>query len=316
MDVDLPLGDLEPPTQDLAMLYPGSTEIAEESELVIDKPPMDALLSYELPIEKPPPPLPPAPRPPRRRDRQAEARRRKEKLAATAASRDEDEAPRQSSMSLTIVIPGTESGTPAREATATTSPASVTIRIPPKVPSIRVEQVLLDSGAVVESPTQAEEGEMQVPEDKQAFKSEFQEDKRVHVEEKQGPAAALPTEKLVISIPPISSKLSSIRSPAETATESTLATAFPEPPKTPVTSATTTPPNTGTSKKSAPRKRNSVVGLGSLETPLVISDVDNKSSFKLFDQGWILPANTKRGGRSMAIENQPGPPRKRSKYGE
>lgn len=50
--------------------------------------------------------------------------------------------------------------------------------------------------------------------------------------------------------------------------------------------------------------------------PLTVEDVDSRQSFKMFEVGWILPADQKRGGRP-AVERQPlPPPRKRAKICE
>lgn len=48
--------------------------------------------------------------------------------------------------------------------------------------------------------------------------------------------------------------------------------------------------------------------------PPIVESVDNKQSFKMFDQGWILPENQKRGGRgAVAIESLQTPVPKKSK---
>lgn len=58
-------------------------------------------------------------------------------------------------------------------------------------------------------------------------------------------------------------------------------------------------------------KRGPLVLPGRSEVPPIVDEVDKRQSFKMFDAGWILPENQKRGGRA-AIERMPlPPPRKR-----
>jgi hypothetical protein len=58
-------------------------------------------------------------------------------------------------------------------------------------------------------------------------------------------------------------------------------------------------------------KRGPLVLPGHSEVPPIVEEVDKRQSFKMFDAGWILPDNQKRGGRT-AVERAPlPPPRKR-----
>ena len=50
-----PIGDLEPPLESLKLLV-STDAIQNESELVLDKTPLEVLFSFELPKFKPPPP--------------------------------------------------------------------------------------------------------------------------------------------------------------------------------------------------------------------------------------------------------------------
>lgn len=52
---------------------------------------------------------------------------------------------------------------------------------------------------------------------------------------------------------------------------------------------------------------------GQAEIPPIVDEVDNRQSFKMFDAGWILPENTKRGGRAITDRPPLPPPRKRVK---
>lgn len=58
-------------------------------------------------------------------------------------------------------------------------------------------------------------------------------------------------------------------------------------------------------------KRGPLILPGHSEVPPVVEQVDDYRSFKMFDAGWILPGNQKRGGRAAA-EKTPLPPKRRS----
>lgn len=75
-------------------------------------------------------------------------------------------------------------------------------------------------------------------------------------------------------------------------------------------------PSSPRSERPPRRKRPSMTLPGRSEVPPVVSDVDNRDSFKMFDAGWILPPDHKRGGRLPPVDRstQP-PPRKRAKTG-
>jgi len=54
---------------------------------------------------------------------------------------------------------------------------------------------------------------------------------------------------------------------------------------------------------------------GQTVVPPTVDDVDKQRSFTMFDAGWILPPDQKRGGRAP-VERQAGPPpRKRMRTG-
>ena len=65
------------------------------------------------------------------------------------------------------------------------------------------------------------------------------------------------------------------------------------------------------------RKRTSVAPVGQTSVPRVVNDVDNRDSFHMFNAGWILPPDQKRGGRASAMDRSAfPPPRKRVKTGK
>jgi len=61
------------------------------------------------------------------------------------------------------------------------------------------------------------------------------------------------------------------------------------------------------------KKKRATAASPAITTPLVVEDVGNQDSFHLFNSGWILPPEQKRGGR-VAVEKAPlAPPKKRQK---
>ena len=62
-----------------------------------------------------------------------------------------------------------------------------------------------------------------------------------------------------------------------------------------------------------PKRQRKSMGAPGQDMPIAVQDVDSWQSFKMFEQGWILPADHKRRGRT-AVERPPQPPpRKRAK---
>jgi hypothetical protein len=75
--------------------------------------------------------------------------------------------------------------------------------------------------------------------------------------------------------------------------------------------------STDSSKANRSRKRASVAPVGLTSVPRVVNDVDNRDSFHMFNAGWILPPDQKRGGRASAMDRSAlPPPRKRPRTGE
>ncbi|PFH45479.1 hypothetical protein AMATHDRAFT_159553 [Amanita thiersii Skay4041] len=71
------------------------------------------------------------------------------------------------------------------------------------------------------------------------------------------------------------------------------------------------PPPVVEVKRALPRKRASTSGM--VEVPPMVKGVDNRGSFKMFDQGWIFPPEQRRGGRPPLERLPLPPPRKRIK---
>jgi hypothetical protein len=64
-------------------------------------------------------------------------------------------------------------------------------------------------------------------------------------------------------------------------------------------------------QKSKGWKRGPLILPGQSEVPPIVSEVDKRQSFKMFDAGWILPENQKRGGRAAISRSTLPPPRKK-----
>ncbi|KAF8336005.1 bromodomain-containing protein [Amanita rubescens] len=196
MAIDTSIGDLEPPFEFLKLLT-SIEAIQEETELLLDKNPLDSLFSFELAHLKPPPPLPSLKLSKPKRDRKADLERKRKEREAEAAAR--------------ALI----SGTRPRRKVITVVAAAAAIA------------VAADEEGEADAEAEAE-GEEELPD----------------MEMRRG---------------------SSLPSPSD--------------------------------------------------APPLVTDVDHKGSFKMFDKGWILPPEQKRGGR-RPVERQPLPPRKRVKTGK
>lgn len=69
----------------------------------------------------------------------------------------------------------------------------------------------------------------------------------------------------------------------------------------------------GTTRK---HKKSKVVLPGQSEEVPMVQDVDNQDSFKMFDGGWVLPPERRRGNRPPIEKRPVPPPRKRQKTGK
>ena len=75
--------------------------------------------------------------------------------------------------------------------------------------------------------------------------------------------------------------------------------------------------STDLSKANRSRKRTLDAPVGQTSVPRVVVNVDNRDSFNMFNAGWILPPDQKRGGRASAMDRSAlPPPRKRPRTGE
>lgn len=68
-------------------------------------------------------------------------------------------------------------------------------------------------------------------------------------------------------------------------------------------------------KPSSKRWKRPIVQPGQAEVPPVVDNVDSHQSFTMFDEGWILPAGQRRGGRAPIERVERPPPRKKQRIG-
>ena len=71
----------------------------------------------------------------------------------------------------------------------------------------------------------------------------------------------------------------------------------------------------GHAKRGHRWKRGPLLLPGQSGVPPMVDDVDNQRSFKMFDAGWILPPDQRRGGRAPVERQAVPPPRKRIRIG-
>lgn len=292
--VDLMIGDLEPPLAILELLICIS---AIKSDLPIDlqDEPLQSLLNYELAIPKPlptPPPLPSS-KTRRKRDRKAEYERAKAKKAAAAA-----EAMATAAEALTLLNGGHH---PVH-----THPSVNQLRIIDE--EVSLQSLPLQSAPLVPAPS-------------------------LHPVLSPLPPALslLSSASTFLDITTSSSPPPPLLSPlarsiaygpqgfVNTSFEDRLAAISTSPsvieaPRDLEISSETSPtsPKLGRPPR---RKRTSLSLPGRTEIPPVVLDVDNRDSFKMFDGGWILPPDQRRGGRMPVDRSLQPPPRKRARIG-
>lgn len=296
---DLTIGDLEPPLVVLELLTCISA-IKPDLPIDLQAEPLQSLFSYELAVPKPlpTPPPPPPPKTNRKRDRRAEYERAKAKKAAAAA-----EAMAAAAEALTLLNGGHHH--------------EYLARIPPSINQSRIADAAVS---------------LQFP-----------------LLQTASPAPD-PSLRPVLSPPPSALSLSSSSASAfldnsEVSSSSSsplpqpftrtinygsqgfINTSFEDRPaaisansfivEVPGDVRTSVEMNSTSPKPGRPprRKRSSLSLLGRTELPPVVLDVDNRDSFKMFDGGWILPPDQRRGGRMPVDRSVQLPPRKRARTG-
>lgn len=303
------IGNLEPPLEFLKLLT--SIEgIQEETDLDLDKNPLDLLFSFELAKLKPPPPLP-SPKPVKpKRDRKADLERKRKEREAEAAAR--------ALLSVTR---------PRRMAVTATIGAVATLSALVVATEEEAAEVEREAEVETETETEAELAEI-VPEAEPETGADEEQDLGVEREQEQEPAPVpAPLE------PAPTSAFAPPPQPEAVPEESAIAEPAPAPvpveaisekapapfifaPQVPTTQTQGTQ-NAATVRvpiRRGPGRRQSSLPSPS-DAPPLVTDVDNKGSFQLFDKGWILPPEQKRGGR-RPVERQPLPPKKRVKTGK
>ena len=74
-------------------------------------------------------------------------------------------------------------------------------------------------------------------------------------------------------------------------------------------------PSAERDERSWSKKRLSISSIPQAASPQVVNDVDNRGSFHMFNAGWILPPDQRRGGRAPVDRQLLPPPKKRQRTG-
>ena len=74
-------------------------------------------------------------------------------------------------------------------------------------------------------------------------------------------------------------------------------------------------PSAERDERSRSKKRLSITSIPQAASPQVVNDVDNRGSFHMFNAGWILPPDQRRGGRAPVDRQLLPPPKKRQRTG-
>lgn len=293
------IGDLEPPF-DFLKLLTSIEAIQEETELLLDKNPLDSLFSFELAHLKPPPPLPSPKLVKPKRDRKADLERKRKEREAEAAAR--------------ALISGTR---PRRKMIVVTTAAVSASTVAAE------EEGEADAEAEAEGEDELPDTEMvpdtgTVPE---AVPKELQVE--VGPERERGPESDMAPQTELAPVPEPETERRTER--GEPATAEPAAAPRPVEPVSPeVEGPFLTPEGPAIQSQKAvsvrvpgkrgPQRRGSSLP-SPTDAPPMVTDVDPKGSFKLFDKGWILPPEQKRGGR-RPVERPPLPPKKRVRTGK
>ncbi len=309
------IGDLEPPFAFLKLLT-SIEAIQEETELLLDKNPLDSLFSFELAHLKPPPALPSLKLIKPKRDRKADLERKRKEREAEAAARAliSGTRPRRKVIAVVaaaasvsaIAVAAEEEGEADAEAEAEgeeelpdTEMVPDTETMPEAVPEKRAGE---EQELEVEVEPEKERGSESAPQPELAPVPEPETERRAErgPELREEPATTeLGVAPRVEPISPESAPFLTPEGPAIQAQQSQQSQ----------DAVTVRIP-----RKRGPQRRGSSLPSPS-DAPPLVTDVDHKGSFKMFDKGWILPPEQKRGGR-RPVERLPLPPRKRVKTGK
>lgn len=273
------IGDLEPPLDVLELLTSTAT-IKRDLSIDLQEEPLQSLLRYALAIPKPAP-TPAPPPPPKtkkpKRDRKAEYERAKAKKAAAAAA-----AMATAAEALTLLNGGHHHDIPTVPQEIVQQAQAVSQEHPPLSPPSASPAPPAPTPAPAPAPAPPPPLYPHPP-----FTHEL-----TFLNESPGFRMPGPEKVMVDTSSAIVDEGVVVETPTEMSPTSPKAERLPR------------------------RKRPSVTLPGRLEVPPVVSDVDNRDSFKMFDAGWILPPDHKRGGRLPPVDRstQP-PPRKRARTG-
>jgi hypothetical protein len=320
MAIDTSIGDLEPPFEFLKLLT-SIEAIQEETELLLDKNPLDSLFSFELAHLKPPPPLPSLKLSKPKRDRKADLERKRKEREAEAAARALISGTRPRRKVITVVaatvsaiaVTADEEGEADAEAEAEGEEELLDMEMVPEAETVPEAVPEKGAGEEQELEVEVEPERERGPESEMAPQPEFAPAPEPETERRAEKEPELRKEDTTAESGAASRPVGPISPEAEAAApfltpEGPAIQAQPSSQKTQDAATVRIP------RKRGPPRRGSSLPSPS-DAPPLVTDVDHKGSFKMFDKGWILPPEQKRGGR-RPVERQPLPPKKRVKTGK
>ncbi|KAJ3565446.1 hypothetical protein NP233_g7624 [Leucocoprinus birnbaumii] len=308
---DLTVGDLEPPL-DVLELLTSISAIKPDLSIDLQDEPLQSLFNYELATLKPPPtpPPPPPPKAKKKRDRKAEYERAKAKKAAAAAAKMATAAE-----ALTLLNTGPRhnhltNGQPIRQEEEILQPRITNGEAPVQLPPPPVSHPPLPTLPIPSHfspppspPPQSSQPQPETPASQQLLPI-FQPLSQPPPPPPPPPPSSRDFNKVLDSSP-------GFRMPKPKPTVDTnfsVTTEASSSSETPISTSPTSP-----KPGRAPRRKRPSLSLARTEIPPVVSDVDNRDSFIMFDGGWILPPDQRRGGRMPVDRSVQPPPRKRAR---
>ncbi|KAF9465621.1 hypothetical protein BDZ94DRAFT_1189141 [Collybia nuda] len=302
-----PIGDLEPPLE-LVELLVSTDAIADDLDIFLDDNPLSSLFEYSLPRLKPPPPPPPPPPPKAPKAPKASKSKRKK-----PEPKKNQPIPVSDAVARRPLVNGEASRIQLDQ-----EEPQVKIDVPLEISTAPRTRRAIAAAAAAAAEIEAEA-------------------EAVEVEIEMEVAPSPKEEVVVIPVPPTPTQISLRRR---------MPRKFPGDPPAPLPESEPefepTPAPEAEEEEEEEEDANQIVVVdeptsGELEDPdagkrgrrkrvssfpnpadsiPLMQYVDNQQSFKMFDQGWIFPANTRRGGRvPMEKVEVPVRPKKKPRTG-
>lgn len=279
------LGDLEPPLS-LLKLFASSEAIKQGLNMELNTDPASALFNFEFAKVKPPPPIspeaPPAPAPRVRKGSRRNYKVENERARINKELRKAEAAAKRSVEGTEIGVEDAETDERLEELEATPEQQhEPQVTHPPEGAEIQSAATVSADGELELHPNFDASVGFRPPRTRGAIAASAAFEAEAHAP----PAPPVPAPSSDIST---QERQLGVAGPSESSSET---------------------------EKTRSRRRPSISTHVQLSIPQVVHDVDNRDSFKMFNAGWILPNDQKRGGR-VATDRPPLPPaRKRQRTG-